>query len=92
MNENKDHSKLTIDANDLATYVVCPESWKLKLTKESKKTNYKSSKEAAASRQQWISTHSDIAKIKLYAKVAYVLLVMLVIVVFMMEIASKRMV
>ena len=84
--------KSIIDAGELASYVVCPESWRLKLEKE-KETfapRNQNSKAAAKSRNDWIQTHSNIAQIKLYAKVAYVLLVMLVIVVFLMELSSNR--
>ena len=92
MGKNKGRDKTSskkktriFSANDLANYVVCPQSWKLKLTSEDSYSPPTKDTSAAKERKDWIETQSMLAEFKLYAKVAYVLLVLLVIVVFLME-------
>jgi len=77
--------KKIISANELASYVVCPEAWKLKSSSNQFQIKSSPNQAAARERKEWIERQGRLAEFKLYAKVAYVLLVMLVILVFLLE-------
>ena len=77
--------KKIISANELASYVVCPEAWRLKNSSEQFQVKSSPNKTAARERKEWIERQGMLAEFKLYAKVAYILLVMLVILVFLLE-------
>jgi len=77
--------KKLISANELASYVVCPEAWRLKKTSDDFPVKSTPNQTAAKERKEWTEKQGTLAELKLYAKVAYVLLVMLVILVFLLE-------
>jgi hypothetical protein len=77
--------KKVISAEELANYVVCPEAWRLKYLEKGRKQQAQRKEYGRASRQEWFETQDLSAKLRSYAKVAYFLLVLLVIVVFLLE-------
>jgi hypothetical protein len=77
--------KKIISANELASYVVCPEAWRLKSSSKQFQPKTTPNQTAAKERKDWIEKQGTLAEFKLYTKVAYVLLVMLVILVFLLE-------
>jgi hypothetical protein len=77
--------KKVISAEELANYVVCPEAWRLKYLERGRKQQAQRKEDGRASRQEWFETQDLSAKLRSYAKIAYLLLVLLVIVVFLLE-------
>lgn len=82
--ENNQEKKV-ISADELANYVVCPEAWRLKYLEKGPKQQAERKEYGRASRQRWFETQDLSAKLRSYAKIAYLLLVLLVIVVFLLE-------
>ena len=74
-----------IDAEEVANYVVCPEAWRLKTTKKVAKQKSKRTEESLEIRKQWAEEQSLSVTLRRYAKIAYMLLVLLVLVVFLID-------
>ena len=88
----KSNKHRIISAEELATYSVCAEAWRLNSLEKGKKQNIETpanqgqrTAQSKELRQQWLSSQDLSARLKYYAKIAYVLLVLLVIVVFMLD-------
>ena len=81
----------TITTNELANYVVCPEAWRIKLEHSKLGQSEISGKvtnrqiQGAKIRKEWLEEQNLSHQLKLYTKVAYCLLIILAIVVFLME-------
>lgn len=74
-----------ITANELASYVVCPEAWRLKLTEESTPKGFQAKLEAGKSRRKWAEEQELSHTLRYYAKVVYALLSGIVGLVFVLE-------
>jgi hypothetical protein len=82
MSETEKH---IITAEEVANYVVCPEAWRLKYLHRAKTQYTERSKHAGELRKEWSKAHDLSLTLKAYAKIAYLLLVGLVIVVFLLD-------
>jgi hypothetical protein len=82
--EHEDKRKI-ISAEEIANYVVCAEAWRLKYLEKGKGQPAQRKDTGHALRKEWIETQELSAKLRSYAKTAYLLLVLLVIIVFLME-------
>ncbi len=74
-----------ISSADFAAYTVCPKAWQLK---RQNKHSRRSSERAAQSQQirrEWVEDQDLYTQLKKYAKITYLLLVAIVIVVFLLE-------
>jgi hypothetical protein len=84
-----DHRQQYIHASDVANYVVCPEAWRLKhkINNESTEISLptKGSNEGSELRANWLEKQDLLAQLTEYAKVVYLLIVLLVVVVFLWE-------
>jgi len=81
-------SKIT--AEQLSTYVVCPEAWRLKylesnLEDKAETPNLKQNSKGAEVKKQWFKNQEQSFELRKYAKLVYLLLVMLTIVVFLLD-------
>lgn len=72
-------------AGDVANYVVCPEAWRLKYFGIARKKH--SSREVTGQRlrDEWIEQQDLSTRLRYYTKIAYALLVVLVLVVFILD-------
>lgn len=78
--------KFIISSEQVSDYVVCPESWRLKHLEGKKKNKVTPrEKEGIEKRKEWLEHHEKLAIVKKYAKIVYLLLICLVIIVFMLE-------
>lgn len=77
-----------ITAAELANYVVCPEAWRLKFTGEGTRRENERSAESQEIRAEWVRKQDLSSQLGHYAKIAYVLLVLLAMLVFYFE--SRR--
>ncbi len=85
MSENLE--KQTISSAEVANYVVCPEAWRLKfVSKENRPTRSSAPHEAGAIRKNWVKEQELSRTLRGYAKIVYLLIVLVVIVVFLMDI------
>lgn len=73
----------TITATDVANYVVCPEAWRLKFFGIGRKRNTKT--EVHGLRQNWVKQQDLSTQLRFYTKVAYALLVAIVVVIFLLD-------
>lgn len=78
-----DLPKLT--SSDLANYVVCPESWRLQREFRFPVEVSEKQKEARQKRVEWEEQQGVLKDLRRYAKVAYVSLFLLAIIVFLLE-------
>jgi hypothetical protein len=77
--------KVIISAPEVANYVVCPESWRLKLTHKTRKASDIKEIETKRQRSSWLSSLSFSAELRRYAIIAYALLCLMVIAVFISD-------
>lgn len=75
----------TITASEVANYVVCPEAWRLKRFQDGRKRTTDRSVEGQKRRQDWVEKQDLSEKLRAYTKVAYALLVLIVILVFILD-------
>lgn len=80
--------KSWITAADVANYVVCPEAWRLKLDGQRERPESERSAQIQEIRAAWARDQDLSSRLATYAKVAYVLLVLLTMLVFYLE--SRR--
>ncbi len=73
---------MRISAEQLSTYVVCPEAWRLKYLEN--KTE-KIDEEGAEVKKQWLKNQELSSQLRKYAKLIYFLLLTLTIVVFLLD-------
>ncbi len=85
MGEKVKGQKKIISAEEVANYVVCPEAWRLKYLQHEKQEPATRKEQGRELRREWIKSQDLSATLRSYAKVAYVLLWLLVIVVFLLE-------
>jgi hypothetical protein len=80
-------SRKLLTATQLSAYVVCPEAWRLKhLEKEPSERQVSSRQDRGkAMRKEWVQQQDLSRTLRFYAKVVYLLLVALVIIVFLLE-------
>ena len=81
----KNSSSELISANEIANYVVCPEAWWIKHQNSSSPKQDKRRDEGKKIRKDLLEKQSSLASFKLYSKVAYVLLCLLTLLVFILE-------
>ncbi len=77
--------KKIISAEEVANYAVCPEAWRLKYLEKSRSQPAERKDKGHALRREWVATQELSAKLRSYAKLAYLLLVVVVIIVFLFE-------
>lgn len=82
--ENSQHLPV-IGANDVSNYVVCPEAWRLKYQGFGEKYPTEEVAVGKKLRQDWAKEHDLATQLRTYTKIAYLLLVALVIVVFLLD-------
>lgn len=82
---NKSRKLLT--ATQLSAYVVCPEAWRLKYVENEPSERNVSSRQDRGKemRREWVQQQDLSRTLRFYAKVVYLLLVSLVIIVFLLE-------
>lgn len=79
--------KHIISSVEVANYVVCPEAWRLKyVSKENKPARPSVQHEAPGIRKDWVKEQELSRTLRGYAKIVYLLIVLVVIVVFLMDI------
>ena len=83
--DGSDEKLEIISAIDVANYVVCPEAWRLKFIGKGKKKHTQRATESQQRKQEWAETQDFSATLRNYAKIIYLLLVAIVIVVFLLE-------
>lgn len=74
-----------ITAGDVANYAVCPEAWRLKMLGAASRRENPRSAESREIRREWVEKQELSSQLAYYAKVAYVLLLSLTILVFLLE-------
>lgn len=77
--------KKLFTANEVANYVVCPESWRLKVKHRPQSEPSNDAYEIKLTKQSWVESQDIHATLKKYGKIAYWLLVALVVVLFLIE-------
>lgn len=77
--------KRPITASDLANYVVCPEAWRLKYFGVGRKKMTSRSAEGQKLREEWVQKQDLSARLRLYTKIVYALVVIFVFVVFLLD-------
>ncbi len=74
-----------IAAGDIANYAVCPEAWRLKFVGAGTRLDNPRMAESQGIRKDWVAKQELSKTLSRYAKVAYSLLVLLTILVFLFE-------
>lgn len=80
-----------IDVSELADYVVCPYAWYLKQKAKTKQTNQDNKLSRAREinshtlRKHWTRSQDSAAEFRYFAKISFLLLILLVCVVFLLE-------
>lgn len=78
--------KITFSAQEIATYVVCPEAWRLKRLDEGKtREETERSIRSRTLRKEWVERQELSSTLKRYARVAFLLLLSLAVLVFFLE-------
>ena len=72
-------------AEEVANYVVCPEAWRLKYVELASKRRSSTSSDGTKVRREWVEQQDLSSQLRKYAKIVYMLLVCLVIIVFLLE-------
>jgi hypothetical protein len=85
MDSDSGKKLFTITASDVANYVVCPEAWRLKMGGHGHKIQNTRVAEVGKLRDQWVKDQDLSTKLRYYTKIAYALLVAVVIVVFILD-------
>lgn len=75
----------TISAQDVANYVVCPEAWRLKYSVVRAKKSNTRAVEGRKRRRKWVEDQDLSGRLMHYAKMAYLLVLCVVIIVFLWE-------
>src|SRR5262245_62149207 len=76
---------LFITASEVADYVVCPEAWRLKYLERATRSTAPRTEIGKQKRKEWAEKHDLSRDFRRYAKIAYLLLVLLVCTVFLIE-------
>jgi hypothetical protein len=74
-----------ISANDVSNYVVCPEAWRLKYLAGGARRPSPRESTGQLLRTAWFKQQDLSARLRYYTKIAYALLVALVVVVFLLD-------
>jgi len=74
-----------ITASEVATYVVCPEAWRLKRIHRVRKRPQERERLSRERRGAWLAELDLSARLRRYAKTAYLLLVLVVITIFLLD-------
>lgn len=74
-----------ISADQLSTYVVCPEAWRLKYLEKRSETRNERGAKGAELKREWVEKQDLSQQLKAYAKIAYLLLLFLTIIVFLLD-------
>ncbi len=77
--------QLFITASEVADYVVCPEAWRLKYLERASRATAPRTEIGKQRRKEWAEKHDQSRDFRRYAKIAYLLLVLLVCTVFLLE-------
>jgi len=80
-----EEDKVIISAPEVANYVVCPESWRLKQTHKTRKASDDKELETKKQRASWLTAQSFSAELRQYAIFAYLLLCLVVVAVFVSD-------
>jgi len=77
--------KKQITAAEIANYVVCGRAWDLKRSNTSTRVAKRGDEDSHRLRGEWLADQDFSARLRRYAKTAYCLLVLLVIVIFLLD-------
>jgi hypothetical protein len=77
--------RFLITSEQVSDYVVCPESWRLKFVDGDKYSRSIRNEEGIIKRKEWVEQHDLLTSLRKYAKIVYLLLVLLTIIVFLLE-------
>ena len=84
------NDKRLLDSSELATYMVCPEAWRLKLQGEKNFHASKRAQDAKEKRREWVKNQEISSQFKYYAKILYTLLLMIVITLFIIDLKTPE--
>ncbi len=74
-----DNSKRVLSAAEISNYVVCPEAWRLKYIENTSYKQGEGTEESKELREEWVRTHDLSSELREYAKIAYLLLLVLTV-------------
>ena len=83
--QDQSQSRRTFSASEIGNYVVCPEAWRLKYVVRGSFKKVDETHEGFQLRQTWAQSADLAAQLKRYARVVFMLLVILVLVVFIID-------
>ena len=75
----------TITAEQLSNYVVCPEAWRLKYVEKKVETRNERGEKGAELKREWVEKQDLSHQLRSYAKVAYLLLLTLTVIAFLLD-------
>jgi hypothetical protein len=78
-----DRKEPPLTASEIATYVVCPEAWRLKRSVSSR--DHQKGGSSYELRRKWIDDQGISFQLRRYAKVVYALLVLVVVTIFLLD-------
>ena len=84
-----DTSSRTLSAAEISNYVVCPEAWRLKYIENARYEHGEGTEESKELREEWVRTHDLSSELREYAKIAYLLLLILTVFVFAWDQVKK---
>lgn len=71
-----------LSAAEISNYVVCPEAWRLKYMEQAEYQHGEGTDESKELREDWVRKHDLSTELREYAKIAYLLLLVLTVFVF----------
>jgi hypothetical protein len=80
-----DDEPFVISGDQISDYVVCPEAWRLKYIVGEENPRDGRSEEGILKRKEWVEKHDNISTFRNYARIVYLLLLAVVIIVFLLE-------
>ena len=83
------NDKRLLDSSELATYIVCPEAWRLKSHGEKNFQPSKRAQDAKEKRKEWVKNQEISSQFKHYAKILYTLLLLIVITLFIVDLKTS---
>ena len=77
-------------AAEIGNYVVCPEAWRLKFLERERFKKGGDTESAAQLRREWVEKQDLTSQLREYAKLAFYLLLLVTIVVFLLEFTREQ--
>ena len=74
-----------ISAEQVANYIVCPEAWRLKYLGIGRKVQAERVTEGTEFRREWVAKHDLSKKLRYYAKIVYLMVFTITVIVFLLE-------